>query len=433
MKKNIKESFAYIHFWLFLLILVGGGVLFFAMPSTDESELENRKLAPFPTLTIDNFTSGKYFDSIDAHFSDHFPFRELFVLWGQKIKNNRGFWLGKTVYIAPTADEVVTNADTCIALLNDTVNFDTIPFDPKKLGSSKGLTIYDGMAFQIFGGNKRVAAAYASMVNKYRENLDPSINIFCLIIPSNAEFYKPKDMKLGASESKNIRDIYSFLNKGITPVYATENIRKHTDEYIYFNTDHHWTGLGAYYAYQAFCEAAKIKPIPLTDLDRKCNGKYLGSLYRMTLDERLKERGDSVVVYRIRNKYKAYSMDSELKKSTHAFLYYRNACNYGVFLGGDLPIMRIDSDNKNGRKLLIIKNSFGNALAPYMVPHFEQVFIMDYRYFRGSVEKLVKQFNVTDILFPTSIFAANTVSHIGKMRSIFNGRKSINKDSIKTK
>jgi len=415
-----KKIYAYVHLWIFTIVMVLGGVLFFLLPKTDKSNLENRDLVPFPHLSYSSFVSGKYLDSLNLHFADHFPFRDYCVLFSQKIKKIRGFSFGEIGYLTPQ-NMIVTNADTCFALLNDTVNADSIPFDPQKLGNSKGLTIYDGMAFQIFGGNKRSALAYASMINGYRSKLDPSIHIYCMIIPSNAEFYKPNEMKLGASESKNIHDIYVALAPGVTPVYATENIRKHKDEYIYFNTDHHWTGLGAYYAYEAFCEAAKLSAVQLSGFERKCNGSFLGSLYTLTLDERLKERGDSIVVYKIKNKYKTYSMDSQFKKSTPCYLYYRNARNYGVFLGGDYPLMRIDSDVKNGRKLLIIKNSFGNALAPYMGANFEQVFIIDYRYFRGSVEQLIKQFNVTDVLFPTPVFSANTVSHIAKMKSNFKG------------
>jgi hypothetical protein len=92
--------------------------------------------------------------------------------------------------------------------------------------------------------------------------------------------------------------------------------------------------------------------------------------------------------------------------------------SYGVFLGGDIPLLRVDTEVKNGRKVLFIKNSFGNAFAPYLVSHYEEVYIIDYRYFNGSIKELIAKNGITDLVFLTPTFSANTQWHINKLTGI---------------
>jgi hypothetical protein len=79
--------------------------------------------------------------------------------------------------------------------------------------------------------------------------------------------------------------------------------------------------------------------------------------------------------------------------------YARGASAYGVFLGGDYPLMRITSDVKNGRKIAMIKDSYGNAFAPYLASHYEEVYVLDYRYFNGNIKTLMQQEGIQELLF----------------------------------
>ena len=105
-------------------------------------------------------------------------------------------------------------------------------------------------------------------------------------------------------------------------------------------------------------------------------------------------------------------------------MYYKWNNTYGCYISGDLPFERFDSDVKNNRRLVVIKNSFGNALVPHLVQNFETVFVIDYRYFNGSVYNLIKSEKITDVLFPIPAFSSNTISHIQRIKSILKYTKS---------
>jgi hypothetical protein len=105
-------------------------------------------------------------------------------------------------------------------------------------------------------------------------------------------------------------------------------------------------------------------------------------------------------------------------KGSAGKMYYKWNNTYGCYISGDLPLERFDSDVKNNRRLVVIKNSFGNALIPHLVQNFETVFVIDYRYFQGSIYDLVINQNITDILFPIPAFSSNTVSHVQRIKSI---------------
>ena len=106
-----------------------------------------------------------------------------------------------------------------------------------------------------------------------------------------------KYKKLQKPNRPAIESIYNELDSTIKKVWAIDEIRKHREEYIYFNTDHHWTSLGAYYAYRAFCETAGLTPVSLDTVRYKVKSTFLGSLYRLTRDPKLKENPDSVKYY----------------------------------------------------------------------------------------------------------------------------------------
>ena len=127
--------------------------------------------------------------------------------------------------------------------------------------------------------------------------------------------------------------------------------------------------------------------------------------------------------------------------------------SYGVFLGGDNPLMRIDNPEiNNGKKICIVKNSYGNPFSTYFTANYQTVFVLDYRYYKGSIIDLIKDEGITDLVFINGIFSANTSWHIKMMTKIMKAQvpgkpaepkdasgnpadtaKHINPDSLKKK
>jgi hypothetical protein len=87
-------------------------------------------------------------------------------------------------------------------------------------------------------------------------------------------------------------------------------------------------------------------------------------------------------------------------------------------MGGDAALMAAKTESKNGRRALLVKNSFGNPLGPLLLPHFEQVIVVDYRFFRGTIANLVRRFKVTDVILQNSTLTANDPYHRGRLRMV---------------
>ena len=232
-----------------------------------------------------------------------------------------------------------------------------------------------------------------------------------MAIPVGSDFYLPEKIKKNINREKNnIDTLNANLNPSIIPVPAYDNLAKHTNEYIQFNTDHHWTALGAYYAYQAFCKAANITGLSLEAFTKKEIPNFLGTLYYRTLSNDLKNNPDHVEYYIVPHETEAYFYLKDNSKPLHGKTYVEFAKGsnaYGVFLGGDYPLMKIVSDVKNKKKILIIKDSYGNAFSPYLTSHYEEVYIADYRYFNGNVKNLMQENKINEILLAHNTYVLN--------------------------
>jgi hypothetical protein len=431
----------------FTLALASFGLLFFILPKASVSELEKRPLAQIPQFTWEQFWSGKYLDSIDLYVADNFPARERWVGLAFGIKAWRGWqseeigFYNQTVDLDLGTDQMQDSSNMVQDSMLNAFN-EGDPDEVKNL--NKGLLIYEGMAIQIFGGSSKSAEYAAKIINEYDEKLAGRLNLFLGITPTHGEFYLPSKYN-AVSESKNIEMVYNKVNPNVKTFDVFTELYRHKDQYIFFNTDHHWTGLGAYYAYVAFCKKAGFQALGLEQMERRVIRNFLGSLYRMTQDPRLKEKGDSVVYHKIPLPNKAYQLTGTGYKNRIATSLYADrasgANSYSVYLGSDHPLMLIETELLNGRRAILVKNSFGNALAPYLVSHFEKLYILDYRYFNGNIIDFIERNQITDLIIFHNSFSVNTYSHMNMIKSLLYRKytpttepKDSNKtDSVKTK
>jgi hypothetical protein len=415
-----------LNIFVFLLVLITGGVLSFALPKMKISQLEKRPLCGVPKLTWDNLLKGHFTDSLDKYYSDNFPYRDDLVGLSSLLNEHFGYRAddikiynfdrdrGKLEPIVKERPDTVKTAgadsaahDSVKTVVNE---MDTVRNDGEFVNS---IFIYKGRGYQIFGGSTVAAGAYANMINAYHKALGDSVTIHCLVIPSAIDFYLPDKYKGKSSyEKANIDVIYSDLNPGIQTTDAWSEIGKHTEEYLYFHTDHHWTVLGAYYAYRSFCNANGFTPYEQSQLTHKVKKKFIGSLYDLTRDSRLLENKDSVEYFLLPVNakvmlYKNKNLKSPIKSSLLVEM-ASGANSYSVFLGGDYPLLKAETGIRNGKKILIIKDSFGNAIAPFFALHYEEVYVIDYRYFESNILDLIRTNKITDVLFLHNTFMANS-------------------------
>ncbi len=430
-QKQKKGAHAYINIGIFILLLLAGGILSFALPKKSISENEKRRLAALPVYSPEKLLAGVFTDSLDYYYADNFPFRENFIEISARLKEKFGIKQNEEVKLytfeektAPAENLMqIAEADSIPAADSSKIIIDT---SANNFEYVKSVFICDRRAFQLFGGTKRAAQNYAKIVNRYREELPAETRIYCLAMPTLVDFYLPeKYKKKSGKEKPNIDYLYEKLDSGVIPVRAYEEIAQHTNEYLYFNTDHHWTGLGAYYAYRAFCQSAGFTPYELDQFQHKTIRNFLGSLYHLTLNKDLKENIDSVVYYKFPVKTKTVyylnEKDKTFYKSNILAEHARGPNAYSVFLGGDYPLIKVTSDVATPRKALLIKDSYGNAFAPYLALHFSEVYIVDYRYFNANLVEFIKKNGITDFIMGHNTFVINNPYAAIRERGLLRG------------
>jgi len=395
-----------IHALLFTGTLVSGMALFFVQKKEKVSTQEKRSLAELKKISIDGVLDGSLMHHYQKYVDDHFPFREQFVDLAFEINEKKGFKGNNQIRFVlkkkdKKIDENKIDLNKAAKDINYLVNAES--------SSSHGLLIIEGRAFQVFGGTIKSVKSYIDVVNEYRKALPTNVRVFNCIVPTGSSFIFVKEYDyLRNKEFQNINDAYSLSGNGVINVKAKESLVNHQDEYIYFASDHHWTGLGAYYAYTAFCEAAGLNPMPLSKMTKKIKQNFHGTLYNLTKDKSIKT--DSVEYF-----------ISPVTTETKIFAEYASGGNsYGVFLGGDLPHMKIKTSVKNGRSVVLIKNSFGNPFATFLINNYETVHVVDYRYFNKGLLNLIKSEGIDDVIFFHNVFSANTLSHTQRQRIIKN-------------
>lgn len=403
---------------VFLAILFTGSVAFIVLPKKKISEEENRTLAVFPEYNSTTFWNGKYFKDIELYYADHFPLRDKWMNFAESFKNHLGFETSDITIYTPENDAEANETDT-----TKKVNDGPLPDDGAVGEKKKGVFVFKNKAFEIFGGGPAMGKAYADVINSYNRLHIPGLQVYNLIVPVHLEFELTEKYKnLQKPNRPAIENIYNNEDPEIIKVFAIDSIRNHRGEYIYFNTDHHWTSLGAYYAYKAFCVKAGFTPVNIDTVRSKVKPAFLGSLYRLTRDPKLQTNPDSVRYYLFRDSVNFYiGSASKLGVWTKSKMYGEGASggnSYSVFLQGDLPIVKMETLHKNGRRIAIVKESYGNAFAPFLINNYEKVVVVDQRYFTGDFVGMLKAEGITDLLFINNIFAAHTPFHIDKIKGL---------------
>ncbi|MBE6893713.1 MAG: hypothetical protein E7482_06855 [Ruminococcaceae bacterium] len=261
-------------------------------------------------------------------------------------------------------------------------------------------------AMEYFLPSENGNAGWASTINKFAEKY-PDLSVNALLVPKNCAFNPPAGYTDPYERTKaHIEATYGMLSDGIKAADCFGVMSEHRDEYMFYRTDHHWTSLGAYYASVAFCNANDIIPYELDTYETVIKTGFKGTLYSWSgAPACLKENPDYTVAHYPHVGYSMIAGNSGNWYNASAFNYNYN--NYaGMFISGDNPLTVITTENKNGKTLMIFKESYGNAYVPYMIDYFEQIVVVDIREETKGTGALIEQYGVTDVLFINNCQAA---------------------------
>ena len=302
-----------------------------------------------------------------------------------------------------------------------------IPALPDENGTDVGewvnnVLVYQRTAYEMFYGWDGAAQDYAAAISKIKKALGDSVTVYNIIVPTHCGITLPQRFfdTYGISDQNHyINTILNSYTEDIIGINPFQTLMHHRDEYLYFNTDHHWTGLAAYYAYQDFCRTAGINALQLTQLTEGSIEGYYGSLTNYV---------DTSLVNVDTVHY--YTMDADTSTSvfdeyggneqpTRLFHDYAEGVNaYGVFLGGDSPLMVCRNQDGNGRKIAVVKESYGNAFSPYIALTYSETHMIDFRYISFDFEQYLKDNEIDEVIFVNNTMASATPNRIDELNAL---------------
>ena len=352
---------------LFCLVLGFFSLYGFFVPDRQMSENENRVLADMPELTVSGVLNGSFMQDFEAYLADQFPFRD------------------EAIYLKS--------------------------FFERLLGKSKENGVYIGKNGFLFQEptvyNRQKWKTLTTSVNSFYEKNSKLKTVFTIVPNSSFVYgeYLPDGLVL-PDQSKQITYFYSKLKKGIVTVDAVSALNKAKAENdVFYKTDHHWTTRGAY---SVFLEIAKkldleIKPYDFYTVSNDFEGTLKAkSTFTFSVD--------TVEICVPNKSWGNYYIEisGDTKKYSSCFfedkLTQKN--KYEVFLGGNYSRLTINTSLLQGRKLVVIKDSFANCLIPMLTPYFSKIVVIDPRYMTESVQKVLQEDDFTDLLF---LYNANTL------------------------
>ena len=260
---------------------------------------------------------------------------------------------------------------------------------------------------EYFSCNTSGSDGWAGIVNDFAAK-HPSLNVTALLVPKCCAYEAPSDQdNVHDSTQKFISATYGMLSSSVKKADAIGIMDQHAGEYMFYRTDHHWTSLGAYYASQAYCDANGIEAKPLDSYETTVRTGVTGTLYMYSNhDGNLQRNLDYTVCHYPQTGYTMRCYYGGWYNAVAVNGAYRDYAS--IFINGDNPLTVIRTDNHNGKTLMIFKESYGNAFAPYMIDYYEQVIVVDLRQSGNmpTTSELISTYGVTDVLFINNVQAA---------------------------
>ena len=392
---------------LFSAVLLAVPIIPAATPKLERSENENRLLAKAPTL-IDknkwekaedfkgyfesvkwkyiNDRTGKAFkDDFETYFCDHLIGRELWVQACNRIQMIAGKQEINGVF---TVDDQIIQS------------FRESDYDHDMLRNAIGA------------------------INLFAER-HPEIQSYIMIAPTSQEIFSSKLPSYAdlLSQKAFIEDVYKQM-EGVGTIDCRSLLAGHSDEYIYYRTDHHWTSLGAFYAYTAAAKSLGYSPLGIGQFNiETASSDFRGTLFSKTLDNSVTP-DEMTYFHPSAGEQKVTMLSNDgMKVTEYDSMYVREFLDtkdkYSSFTGSNVPIVDIKTGVENGKSLLVIKDSYAHSLAPFLANHYSRITMVDMRYINSGLNSVgIKLEDYDQALFMyNAITFAQDAQNINKLRA----------------
>lgn len=364
--KKCEPEFAVLTVVLLLFLVIGCAWILFA-PKEDFSEDENRALEPTPKLSVSSLLDGTFMDSVEAYVGDHFPMRKQFI-------------------------SLYTTAQYAMSKRDVGGNYTAQPAEGGVYFGKEG-HLYEVLLPDRTGTFEENAQA---LVN-FAKAVD--VPVYLLAAPSGSQ--EQSEMLPLFAPNHNQREELQLLRElagDDAVVVDTFDALSSINGDYYYKTDHHWNTFGAYAAYQVLCGEMGLAATPLDDYElRTVTQPFYGTLYSKAVS--FFQKPDMMYLPELKQPQNVvqYVNGTEAREGIYWEEYLDTKDKYSVYLGGNRGVDVVkNADVTNGRKFLILKDSYANSMIPFLMTNFSEIHLIDLRYYNFNVYDYIEEQGITD-------------------------------------
>lgn len=376
-QRKVQEQLVGIIFILTLFLFLIINVI---VPDREKSVQENRMFATKPKFRLSSLISGDYDEKFEAYMDDQFVGRDMWRKLKVTVDRIGGSRLENGVYIGKNGQ----------------------------------------LLEQIEVADENHLAANIKAIKSFSES-HSKISVRMMLVPDAANVLNHSLPSLAKPEDQT--QMFSMVRKDLGDsvewIDVSTELNKHKTEKIYYKTDHHWTTLGAFYAFQAAAPSLGIEG----DLSGKYvsyavsdsfngmlaskSGVNLGEKEQIDIYVPTEEDTDLIVDYVDEGKRSTSLYDSSKLKEKD---------QYTVFLGGNSSLLDIRTVSTSTKRLLLVKDSFANSFIPFLTPYYREIVVVDPRYYSGTINDLMDSYRISEVLF---LYSGNTFFKDNNISGVF--------------
>ena len=376
-QRKVQEKLVGIIFILTLFLFLIINVI---VPDREKSVQENRMLVTKPKFRLSSLISGDYDEKFEAYMDDQFVGRDMWRKLKVAVDRIGGSRLENGVYIG-------TNGQ---------------------------------LLEQIEVADENHLAANIKAIKSFSES-QSKIPVRMMLVPDAANVLNHSLPSLAKPEDQT--QMFSMVRKDLGDsvewIDVSTELNKHKTEKIYYKTDHHWTTLGAFYAFQAAA--------PSLGIDGDLSGKYVSYTVSDSFNGMLASKSgvnfgekEQIDIYVPTEEDTDLIVDyvDEGKRSTSLYdsSKLKEKDQYTVFLGGNSSLLDIRTVSTSTKRLLLVKDSFANSFIPFLTPYYREIVVVDPRYYSGTINDLMDSYRISEVLF---LYSGNTFFEDNNISGVF--------------
>ena len=376
-QRKVQEQLVGIIFILILFLFL---IINIIVPNKEKSVQENRMLATKPKFRLISLISGDYDEKFEAYMDDQFVGRDMWRKLKVTVDRICGSRLENGVYIGRNGQ----------------------------------------LLEQIEVADENHLAANIKAIKSFSES-QKKIPVRMMLVPDAANVLNHSLPALAKPEDQT--QMFSMVRKDLGDsvewIDVSTELNKHKTEKIYYKTDHHWTTLGAFYAFQATA--------PSLGIEGDHSGKYVSHAVSNSFNGMLASKSgvnlgekEQIDIYVPTEEDTDLIIDyvDEGKRSTSLYdsSKLKEKDQYTVFLGGNSSLLDIRTVSTSTKRLLLVKDSFANSFIPFLTPYYREIVVVDPRYYSGTINDLMDSYRISEVLF---LYSGNTFFKDNNISGVF--------------